>query len=386
MAQIKILQVIIGKSSFGGAEKFVYEYYKNMDHSQVSFDILFASFNTMVNAQDDSCFDDSRFYVLDSWDDNKQIKSFFTTIRAMCLFLKRHKCYDIIHINSGLWKFEIACILAARINKVKRIIAHSHTAKPIDEKKSVLKRIKNKCMAWLIVKLVDDCFACSEVAANHLFGDYFYSSKKGRIIKNAIDLDLYAFDDITRNQIRKNEKVKDKTVVLGHVGRLCDVKNHLFLIDVFKEYHNINRDSVLWIIGEGENRNLITKKIDEEGLNTSVRLFGVRSDVNNLMKAMDCFLLPSKYEGLSIVAVEAQASGLPIILSDCLSREHKLSDKCIFCSLNLSPRDWANNIVDLLNDNNRIDSEKIVREKGYDIKEAAIELQGVYIDMNYEKN
>ena len=166
-----------------------------------------------------------------------------------------------------------------------------------------------------------DYFACSELAGRYLFGNKAFDRGEVKIIHNAIDVDKFKFDEAARKKLRQEFGIKDSTVVIGHVGRFVQQKNHTFLVDVFKEYHKKNPDSKLLLVGSGPLEDEIKKKVERLDLEDSVLFLGQRDDINKLYSVMDVFCLPSLYEGLPVVGIEAQATGLPTIFSNRISKE-----------------------------------------------------------------
>ena len=151
---------------------------------------------------------------------------------------------------------------------------------------------------------------CSELAGRWLFGDKAYDSGKVYLLNNAIDLDKFKYNESLRKEKRKELGIGEDTLVIGHIGRFVAQKNHTFLIDIFNELHKKNHNSLLLLVGQGPLKEEIENKVKELKLNDSVRFLGQRNDANELYQAFDVFCLPSLYEGLPVVGVEAQATGL----------------------------------------------------------------------------
>lgn len=203
-------------------------------------------------------------------------------------------------------------------------------------------------------------------------------SGKVEIINNAIDLDKFKYDENIRKQKREEFGIGEDTKVIGHIGRLVTVKNHLFLIDVFNEVYKKNKNTILILAGEGPLRDTIKDKIKSLNLENNVKLLGIRKDVNELYQAFDVLVLPSLYEGLPVVGIEAQASGLSCILSDAMTRETKILDTSKFISLNETKENWADCIIKLLENSKREDARKQLRNKKFDIKVEAEKLEEKY--------
>ena len=209
-------------------------------------------------------------------------------------------------------------------------------------------------------------------------------SGKVEIINNAIDLDKFKYDENIRKQKREEFGIGEDTKVIGHIGRLVTVKNHLFLIDVFNEVYKKNKNTILILAGEGPLRDTIKDKIKSLNLENNVKLLGIRKDVNELYQAFDVLVLPSLYEGLPVVGIEAQASGLSCILSDAMTRETKILDTSKFISLNETKENWADCIIKLLENSKREDARKQLRNKKFDIKVEAEKLDDFLL--HYKKS
>lgn len=244
-----------------------------------------------------------------------------------------------------------------------RLIVHAHNTK-IEEKSKKRKyalTIYHYISKWLFSGLIDERYGCSLKACKWLFNPYEAYSVK----RNAIDCKKYEYNTAIRNKVRTELNIKPETFVIGHVGRFSYQKNHQFLIDIFNEIVNNHPNSILLLIGDGEYRLDIEKKCVELGIRKKVKFLGIRNDVDDLMQAMDCFLLPSRFEGLPIVGVEAQAAGLPCFFSDSITSEIKLTPTVYFKSLQESPQIWANFI--LHSDLNRKNNLRELCEEGYDL-------------------
>lgn len=190
-----------------------------------------------------------------------------------------------------------------RKNNVKNIIVHSHATMWSDKK---LNGIRNRILCVRLKSQIDYAFACSRAA-----GDFLYRNKNFYVMNNAIELNRYAYNEVKRKEMRNTLQLNGK-IVFGHVGNMCAQKNHLFLLDIFKEIVNLNRNSKLILIGDGVLRKAIEERIKAYQLEEQVLILGKKSDVENYYQAMDCMILPSLYEGLPMVGVEAQCAGVPI--------------------------------------------------------------------------
>ena len=371
---IHILHIMIGMGSYGGAEQFALSYYENMDKSKIRFDFLFLNQN-VLRFIDNPCLKESRIDELGIWKRKINLFTCIKTIKELIKYLKKSH-YEIIHINSGIIKAELCCLIAAKIAGVNVRIAHSHTAKPIS--KGIRERVSDKIKSTMVRNLATDYFACSETAGIHLFGKKGIRSEKYRIVRNAIDLDKYRYDAEKAEYVRQRERV-EKGLIFGHVGRFVEVKNQRYLIDVFKRIHDKLTDAKLWMIGDGELFDKIQDYIDACGLYESVKLFGEREDVADLMQSMDALIFPSIFEGLSIVVVEAQAAGLNTFVSDSISYEHRLSNHIWFLSLDSGSEYWSDFIIEKMENYRKNMDIRELTDHGYDIAVASKELQNFYI-------
>jgi glycosyltransferase involved in cell wall biosynthesis len=237
-------------------------------------------------------------------------------------------------------------------------------------KKGILKSI----LSVPVKVLVTDRFACSQKAGTFLFG-----KKDFAIINNAIEVKKYIFNEETREKIRTKLNLNNKFVI-GHVGRLSIEKNHLFLLDVFAQVHNKCIDSVLLLVGEGALKLKIKEKVKALGLEDNVVFLGVCSNVNEIYQAMDVFVLPSLFEGLPTVGIEAQTAGLMCFFSDEVTPEVKVTNFVQFISLKNNASYWSEQILKYSNGYKRYDKSEILIQAGYDIKNTAKQLEDFYLN------
>lgn len=382
--KVGVLQIALGTGMLGGVSRFLLNYYGELNHTEIHFDFLFCHKNSFGNENNNPIIADSDVKCLDCLDNiHNSIRNYIELIRKLELFLKTNH-YDVIHINSGSIPLQAACIYAIRkTSDHQHIISHSHSAGKTYNRNGIhiWKSYIYNCLKLYIRKQASYCFACSTEAAIALFGHKVLSKKKFRIIHNAIDCKHYRYNMEVRKKIRTQMGATENTLVIGHVGRFDKVKNHTYLLDIFCEVHRKKPDSMLWIVGDGDERKKIEEKVKILQINDSVILTGERDDVAEILQGMDCFVLPSFFEGLSLVAIEAQAAGLKVFLSDKVSREHSITNLTTYLSIDESPNLWAeeicnNNYVDL-----RCDKYNEVKEAGYDIKSAASKLESFYLEL-----
>lgn len=304
---IRIAQ-IIGKWLGGGVESVVMNYYRHLDHDKIQFDFI--------------CDDDSTNIPYDEIEKlgGKVIlippyQKVFKYQKELRRVLRDGK-YKIVH--SHINTLSVFPLYAAKKVGVPVRIAHSHsTTNKKEWKKNLLKQV----LRPFSKKYATNYMCCSELAGRWLFGDKTYDEGKVYLLNNAIDLDKFKYDKKIRDKKRKELGIKEDTIVIGHIGRFVAQKNHTFLIDIFNQFHKKEKNSILLLAGQGPLQEEIKNKVRELGLDDSVRFLGQRNDANELYQAFDVFLLPSLYEGLPVVGVEAQASGLLCFFSDDMTKE-----------------------------------------------------------------
>ena len=369
----KVLQIGM-TDNLGGIENYLINYYRNIDKTKVQFDFI----NIYPN---DLCFQDelisggSKVYKVSNY-----YKHPIKYIKEVKKIIKDNN-YEIIHCNMNS-AVMIYPLIAAKLGKAKVIIAHSHNA---SSDKGFVKSLLHSINKHFISLFANKFFACSDKAGKWFYSKRILNSNNYYVIKNAINTDKFKYNEEVRNNKRKELNIGKDTLVIGHVGRFNKQKNHTFLIDIFNELHKKNNNSKLILVGIGPLYDEIENKIKQLNLSDDVLLLGQRNDVNELMQAMDIFVLPSLYEGLPLVGVEAQASGLNCIFSSSVTNTLSLFDKNKFISLKDSASYWADTILDN-KENDRSNCFKIVNEKGFNISIEANRLINIYNDILGDKN
>ena len=365
--QIRILNLFTIMNR-GGAETMVMNYYRNLDRNKVQFDF-------MVHRYQRGTYDDEiealggKIYRLDPirpWNSAHYMK-------AVDQFYKNHNEYKIIHSHmSELGYYDF---LMAERNKVPVRICHAHS-RPYgyDLKSPVRWYYKKKMMPH-----ITDLFVCGEEAGEWLYG----KKNRDRFVQmnNAIDAKRYESNPIQRVKTREEFGIRDSQMVVGHVGRFETVKNHSFLVDVFSAIHKIKEDAILLLIGndQGQVADEIHNKVVDLGLEDNVKFLGSRSDVPDLLQAMDIFVFPSLYEGVSVALMEAQASGVQILISDGIPRECIKTELITVKSLEDSAEEWAMEAIRKASIDH-INTYEIIQSAGYDVVKNAKWLQDYYID------
>jgi capsular polysaccharide biosynthesis proteinCps4H len=308
-----IVAQIMGKWVGGGVESVIMNYYRHLDHSKIQFDFICDEDSTRI-PYDEIKKLGGRVFLIPKY---QKLPKY---LKALEKIFKENQ-YRIVHSNINT--LSVFPLYAAKKAGVPIRISHSHsTSNPKEWKRNLIKNI----LRPFSKRYATDYFACSELAGRYLFGNKTFDRGEVKIIHNAIDIDKFRFDEVARKKLRKEFGIKDSTIVIGHVGRFVQQKNHTFLVDVFEEYHEKNPDSKLLLIGSGPLEDQIKDKIKKLNLEEFVIFLGQRDDINKLYSMMDIFCLPSLYEGLPVVGIESQAVGLPIIFSNGVSREAIISE------------------------------------------------------------
>lgn len=354
---VRVLHVLTGLSA-GGAESFIMNMYRNIDRSKVQFDFLLRSEDNLYKDELEKM--GSRVYVTASFP-----RHFLKNAVQTSAFFKEHH-YDIIHVhaNALLYTYVLCC---AKRYGVKCRIIHSHNTAMAHMQLLPIHEWNKK----RIGTLATDCFACSEDAGKWMFNRDF------TVINNAIDLEKFAFDPEKRAEVRASLGIKEEDLVIGHVGRFVEQKNHAFLIEVFAQIEKCRKNIKLLLVGDGILRNSIENQVKSLNLENKVIFLGTRNDTAEVINAFDLFVFPSLFEGLAIVAIEAQANGLKAVCSDCVPEEVLFTGNTNRLSLEVGPEDWAEHILNM--DASRLDLTDQLRNAGYDIRQEAKKLQDFYL-------
>lgn len=349
MEPIRVLQVVTFMNR-GGLESMLMNYYRNIDRSKIQFDFL-EHREGKHDFTDEILSLGGKIYTVPS------VNPFNTNgyLNALDNFFQQHKEYNIIHSH-------LDCMSSYPLKYAKKHdfpvrLAHSHNTNQEKNLKYLLKMHSR----LQIPKYASNLFACSEEA-----GKWMYGQKEFRILNNAIDAKKFIYDSEKAAQVKKSLEIEDK-FVLGHIGRFNAQKNHDFLIDIFEKVYQQEHNSVLLLIGVGELEEEIRKKVETLNLTSVVKFLGLRDDIPDLLQGMDAFIFPSLFEGLPVTLVEAQANGLPCVISDTITNEVEITDNIEYLGLAKKPDEWASHILKYKGKNNREEMYDVICEKGFDI-------------------
>lgn len=370
---IRILEVFREPIANGGQESFLMNMYRNIDREKVQMDFM-TPFTCDNNKMKKEIIDMGGRVYSYNYPFGKNNNQVFK--KCMTDFMKKHK-YNTVHIHSGSTYALMEGSKIARLSGVKNIIVHSHCGGFANIKYYIIKTLSIQ----KLLKYPTHYCACSKLAAEWKFPKKIIKNNSYEIIKNAIDLERFSFDRKIRSVYRERYNFQEKFVV-GHIGRFAIQKNHEFLIDIFEQICKLKENAELVLIGDGELKDKIIEKVKKKNLQERVHFWGIRSDTAELLNMMDIFVLPSFFEGLPVVGVEAQATGLPVICSDKIAKELPISSLSYFIPLEKSPKEWAKKIVEIYDHYDRNETKEEMAAAGYDIKLAAKQLECFYLEIN----
>lgn len=369
---VRILEATISNDK-GGLTGYICQNYRFIDKDKIQFD--FITYEDKIDFQKEFEEQGAKFYRL------PKISKFFAYIKALKNIQKEYN-HKIIHFHMSYTN--MIPIIAAKIAGIDKIFLHAHSTQ-IDDNRKYIRWIKtgiNFMGKYLSIFFVDQFFACSNKAAKWMFPQSIINSDKFSLAHNAIDIKKFVFNSRIREIKRKELGINDNTFCVGHIGRFSYQKNQEFVVEIFYELQKIHEDAVLLLIGKEDQEvyNRVIQKVNDLKIDKNVKILGIRDDIPALYQAMDCFILPSRFEGLGIVTIEAQASGLYTILADTVPYEAKVTNLVDFISLNKAPKYWAERILSrLVTERKNHNCE--IREAGYDIENEVVKLKNRYLSL-----
>lgn len=372
--RLRVLQVGMTRN-LGGIETYLIEQFRHLDKSKIDYDFVNITGEYSICYEDEILASGSKIFKVVSRHKNPLLHYW----QWFNILLQNKGIYDVIVLNTNSLEYVFPLVLGKIFGIPVRVI-HSHNS-GFENKQGLARRLlvgmNKKLLAWS----ANLRFACSQFAGQWMFKDNPY-----HVIYNAIDIHKYDADLIVREETRNALGLHTELTLL-HVGRFSYQKNHSFLLDIFKEVHRIQPDSVLLLVGdtteESEFLTEVKRKIKAYGLENVVRLLGRRDDVNKIMQAADVLVMPSFFEGLTVVGIEAQASDLPLLLSDTVTKELGLLPSTQFISLEAGPTAWAEAIVNS-KQHNRQSRYEALKAAGYDIGNETERVEKLLIDAYHE--
>ena len=366
MKKIKVLMVM-GSTQRAGAETYVMNVIRSIDREKFQIDIAVrkgkrGEYDTEILELGCSIFDLPSYKITNIIGYKKKWSEFFD---------QHH--YDIVHGNLSNSAF-----LYLKIAKEHgcATIVHSHSS---SFRGGIIEKKIKKYTSHLAKRSADYWFACSEIAAFSHYGEDFKAYKNYYYIPNAIIGGNYRYNSGTRQKIRKQYDISDTCFLCGHVGSFTAPKNHLFLLEIFKEIKKMRSESRLILIGDGLLKENIKKRAEEFGILSDIIFTGSVNNVNEHMMAMDFMIFPSLFEGLGIVVIEAQATGLYSIVSDEVPKEACLTDIVEYKSLNDSAKLWAKRVMEH-DEIDRISYNKIICQSDFNMMASVKKLERIYCE------
>lgn len=364
---IRVLH-ILQRMEAGGTQALLMNLYRNIDRKKVQFDFL-------VEYSEKQFYDDEilslggRIYYTNVRRDYNILK--FTKYLKEVI---RNNHYKIVHMHT--YSIGYFCLKAAKKCQVPTRIAHSHSNSMTKDSKQYIKKILKR----LYTKYATDLLACSKEAGEFLYGD-----KKFSILTNAIQTSKFSNNIVNRKKLIEEAGMQDKFVV-GHVGRFRPEKNHKFLLEVFKEIKKQKENAILLMVGDGELEKDIVEELKNSGMEKDFIIMKNKRDMENVYQLMDIMIFPSLYEGLGIATIEAQASGIPVLCSNRIPSESKVSTIYEALSLEIPVKEWANKAIELSkNPLAHTNIEKNVIDAGFDITDIAKKMEKFYLN-KYEQS
>ena len=372
---IRILHVF-GKLNMGGAESRIMDLYRNIDRSKIQFDFV-------VHGDERGFFEDEieslggHIYRVMQYKVVNQAEYVSAWKKLMAEHAGEYKM-----IQGHMTSTASIYLPIAKANGIETTIAHVRSAGVDPGPKGIMTRVLRMNLA----NKADYLFACSQLAAISAFGKKAFNAGRTTFIPNAIDTKKFKFSTQIRDEVRKELGIEDKFVI-GHVGRFHYAKNHEYLLRVFKEIldkkasGNTNLDPVLMLVGSGPKMDEMQNLAKELGISDSVLFLGNKADVYRYYNAMDCFVYPSRYEGLPGTVIEAQANGLRCLISDRICREVYVTDSIMGMSIDADEYIWADKTIECAfkAPKNREDYAATVADAGFDAVTQTAKMEQFYL-------
>jgi len=353
----------------GGMESYIMEIYRHCDRSKLQFDFLNVQPFSIAYKEEIEALGGNIFYVplkgVDIKEHYKKLDDLFKKNKYIGVY---YQCNRKL-ISLDVFKY-------AKKYGVKKRVIHSHnsTQAPV----SFIEKMRQKNVELNMDKYVTDYFACSQQAGKWMFGNRPFT-----VIKNSVDTNVFFYNEIAREKIRKKYNLEDK-IVIGTVGRLVEAKNPRFMLEIFNKLQKKNKETVFLHVGNGTLMDEMVQKRDKYNWKDKYLFVGNKRNVADYMNAMEIFILPSLHEGFPIVLVEAQATGLPCLVADNITNTCNLTGKVDFLPIDNSTELWADKIIELAQTKRKSEVEQI-KQKGYDIVEISKQMQSFFGEDKYAK-
>jgi glycosyltransferase involved in cell wall biosynthesis len=361
MKKYRVLE-IASMNNRAGIENFIMNVLRNIDHDKCQIDFLYTT--NLIGPYDDEIlsYGCNIYRIEPTGRSITMIKKHNDSLKKLLLDINP----DVVHIHGNTAIGCLDSIVAKRL-KINKIIVHSHN--------SSCGGLRSKILHYLFKPLINfsatDKLGCSIAAC-----EWMFYRNNFKVVNNGIDTSKYKYCKKTDSSIREKYNLFDYKII-GHVGRFTLQKNHGFIIDTFKIVHERDKNTKLMLIGSGETKIEVIKKIEMLNLSDSVLILDEVYNINEIMQSFDLFVLPSKWEGLGIVLIEAQAVGIPCIVSESIVEEAKITDLVHTVSLKKGPKEWADKVLNLITSDKKDYREELI-DSGYDIRITSNFLENVY--------
>lgn len=353
---IRVLH-IVDSMNRAGQETFVMNVYRGMDRRMIQFDFL--------QFQSDEADYDAEILELGGRIHHATAKNadFRGSMREVADIVSRHH-YKIVHrhFSNASMYFDLS---AAKHGGATCLIAHSHNT-------SSNHKLMHRLLRRPLYRLADEHLACAKDAGSWMYGDRSF-----KVIPNGIDTSLFRYNSQAKKRLRNELGIAAESLVFGHVGRFFEVKNHAFILEVFKEILTREPDAALLLVGDGALRPAMEQWTRLHQIESNVHFLGVRGDIPDLMSAMNLFIMPSLYEGLPVTLVETQTSGLPSLISDTISEEIAFTSCVHRMSLERPAAEWADQAI-LMAKGPRVETADEIQNSGYNIADVVSVLTSLY--------
>lgn len=371
---IKVLQIAVGING-GGVGAVLLNYYRHMNHNKIHFDIIIDDIDSVKNGS--LLEDEFKAMGCNIFRVTPKSLNLKKNIREVSDIMEKGN-YDILHSNMEEWS-ALYCMLGKKYS-IKTRISHAHLA---FVKKSLFKNIYNRFLKIGLKCFSTDFFACSKAAGKYLFGNNIINKSNFRVVYNAIDTKSFVFNQSVRQAKRSELKIEDNEFVVGFIGRLSFQKNPERMLRIFNEICKIHNESKLIVVGDYSSYpsySDLTAYIKNHNLNSKIKFIGLRTDIPEIMQAFDAFVLPSRYEGLGIVYVEAQAAGLMTFgTAKVVPEEVNCCKLMHFIDSEESDSYWASEIVRHSLNYERTDTSRQIAGSDFEITEESKKLENFYL-------
>ncbi len=360
----------VGRMEAGGIQQLLMNLYHHIDRDKIQFDFMVYRSDDYFKAEIEAL--GGHIYALD---DHMSSSKILNAIKKEYHKFKilRNEQHQILHIHCGKPRFCHVAFIPLLVGIPVRIY-HGHNMK------RKLSHWWNRLAVYLARELIalscNHFFACSHAAAEWNLSKKIVRNNRYDIINNGIDLKKFRYDAQKEKEIRHQLNLENKFVI-GHIGRFTPAKNHDFLLEIFSEVHKKNQNARLLLVGEGALKKQMQYKAQILGINEAVIFYGAATQVHELLQAINVFVFPSLYEGFGIVALEAQAAGIPLIMSDTIPQEVAITTLCTVLSLKQSASFWADKILERKTFKKEANNEQLA-QSGFDIDISAKLLEKLY--------